>query len=103
MAQQPVGVTIQNENTGVHQNENTGLHQNENAGVLQNANTHSPHNRYNNPQKDPAIKMENKIEKTGNKNEDENGAENEDENEREAPNKNKNELGDLEEAQMNNN
>ena len=66
MAQQPAGVTIQNENTGVHQNEN--------AGVLQNASTHSPQSGNNDPQIDPNIKMENTIDETGNEIEDGNDA-----------------------------
>ena len=47
--------------------------------------------------------MENMIDKTGNKNEDENDAENEDENGHEAPDTSENEQGDLEEAPTNNN
>ena len=95
MAQHPTGVTIQNENTGVHQNEN--------SGVLQNESTHSPQSGHNDPQNDPDIKMENRIDKTGNKNEDENDAENEDENGHEAPDTSENEQEDLEEAPTNNN
>ena len=57
------------------QNENTGVHQNENAGVLQNVSTHSPKSGQNDPQNDPTIKMENMIDETGNEIEDENDAE----------------------------
>ena len=95
MAQQTAGVTIQNDNTGVHQNEN--------AGVLQNTSTHSPQSGHNDPQNDPNIKMENTIGETGNGNEDENDAENEDENGHEDPDKEKNEQEDLEEVPTNNN
>ena len=87
MSHQPAGVTIQNENAGVHQNEN--------AGVIQNASTHSPQRGHNDPQNDPTIKMENTIDEIGNKNEAENedeiDAKNEDKNGHEDPNKDKNE------------
>ena len=70
MALEPAGVTIHNENAGVHQNENAGVHQN--------MSTHSPQSGKNDPKNYPTIKTENTIDETGNKNEDENDAENED-------------------------
>ena len=71
--------------------------------MLQNASTHSPQSGHDNPRIDPTIKMENMIDETGKKNDDENEAENEDKNGHEVPDKNENEQEDLEEACTNNN
>ena len=66
------------------------MQKNENVGVHQNASTRSPQSRHNDPQNNPTIKMENKIDETWNKNEDNNNAENEDKNGHEDPDKDKN-------------
>ena len=65
--------------------------------------TYSPQSGHNDHQNNLTIKMENMIDKTGNKNEDENDAENEDENGHEALDKNENSQEDLEEVPTNNN